>query len=1022
MALHDAKLDLRRPLVAGLWLALLEALLVLAFSWTAFLSNVERLRYVAVAMTAIPSIVLLVRVLGEVPSRLVSRAEDPERMLGRLAGVLAASVGGVLGWALTEGRRVRDASWRELGVLFFAIVAAWLFTLLVRYCHRREPRGWRIPLLLMVLSVGALAVDQLVLARLYGAFHMGLGMTAIVLAVSAGTQMPLQRLDSAPTTRWASSLLALASLILAALAVLGLQNAPSARFAVETRAPISGKVMAALDRIVPEPEVVSAEPVAGEPEAGAVEVAGIDLRDQDILLITVDALRADRLAAYGGEPGLTPAMDALAEQGVVFEHAYTPTPHTSYALASLLTGKFMREVLELQGATAPPVALPELLRDYGYRTAAFYPPAIFFVDRSRFEAMDESGFGFEYRKRMFAPAADRVHQLRDYLSQVETGHPLFVWVHLFEPHEPYEPPAAFARGDSTVERYEGEVAAADSAVGDLVRTFREQRPGATVILTADHGEELGDHGGWYHGSTLYEEQIRVPLIWSSPGRTDPGRVSAPVELVDIATTVLAAAGIPREARMRGDDLSPHLAGAQLDRPAYAFASIRDERMATDGRHKLVCDPHGRCRLYDLEEDPEERHDHGQTDLNRARAMRAALSRFVGSIPRIEAMAMNGDVGWPDALARAELGDSTAADDVVPLLGDSRAAIRVEAAKALARLNHRPAAPTLERLAEADAEEEVRREAALAALILGVDGLASTVVEMTRGRPDDGDWVRRAAVALTEHEQVVAGPLRSLVADDTASEADRRAAIEALGRVRDVRSRDLLIDRLDDVRLRADAAEALGSIGGGATADALALSLSNERYLPAREAEARALVRLDDRRAPTLIRRFLGVDRPLPNGVSLLRQAGDLSRASGAGAVVTDERVREGMWECDATGCRPGAEAVIRLPPRDGPPAPAKAIFLVCAERPLQVRVGGGAHDLLEGCSQVVVDAGPGPERHFPILGEARFEAVAVVEVTEEVPAPEPEPWESEGSEESDESDESDDATGEDAVEGTGDEP
>ncbi len=997
---NDA-IDLRRPLVAGLWLASFEVLLVLGLSWDAFLSIFERLRYAAVAMTAIPALVVLTRLLAEIPARIAGRFEDSEHHLGRWAGVVGAVGAALLGWALTEGRRVRDASWRELGVILFALAAGGGAIVLVRFCHRRSPRGWGIPWTMMLGALAALAIDQLVLVRLYGPFHFGLGVVAITLAVAAGTQLPLQRLDAIPTSRWTSILFSLATVALSAVAISALEDAPSARYATETRAPLSGKVMTGFDRLLfsgeeePLPEEVEPD------ETEAVHVEGIDLRDQDILLITVDALRADRLASYGGEPGLTPAMDALAAEGVVFDRAYTPTPHTSYALTSLLTGKFMREVLELDRSpqrTAPAIALPQLLRDYGYRTAAFYPPAIFFVDRARFQNLAENGFGFEYRKAMFAPAADRVGQLEAYLDDVESGHPLFVWVHLFEPHEPYDPPAAFARGEGTVQRYEGEVAAADAAVGELVRTFRERRPGATVILSADHGEELGDHGGWYHGSSLHEEQVRVPLIWSSPGIASPGRVGRPVEIIDIATTILATAGIPRDARMRGDDLGPHLAGADLDTPAYAFASIDTERMATDGRFKLLCDPQGRCRLHDLEEDPLERADLSAERPEQVAAMRAALGRFVGSIPRIEALAMEGEVGWPDALARAELGDSSAASDVVPLLRDGRAPIRIAAAQALARLDHRPATAALARLAQTDDDEAVQREAALAALALGAEELVSRVAQMARTQPADAEWTRRAAVVLTAHDEVVAAPLRSLVADTEAAEADRRAAVQALGVARDPRARDLLIELLEDVRLRADAATALGAIGGATAANALALSLSNERYLPAREAEARALVGMNDGRAVPLIRRFLGVDRPLPNGVGLLLAAGALRPPSGGGARTSAARVREGMWECDDGGCRPGANAVIVLPERDAPEEPAQAIVRVCADEAGPFRIGGEPFTLTEGCSELRVDAPEGPARRFPVLGRARVVALAVVPKTEEIPPPPPEPWEEEGAE------------------------
>ena len=1026
---HEARLDLRRPLVAGLWLATIEALLVVVLAWSAFLSAYDRLRYIAIAFTLLPALVLLGRLLAEVPRQIFSRVDDPARAIGRFAGVTGTIGGCVLGWALTQGRRVHDASWRELGVILFGLTVAWGLSLLSRYCYRRPPAGWRVPLLMMVAAGGSLAIDQLVLVRQYPAFHVALGALALVMAVAAGTQMPLIRLENQPATRWASVLLSLATVFLATLAVVGLHHVPGVRHAIETRAPLSGKALATIATWMPAEELE--DDVALE-EPGAVDAPGIDLRDGSILLITIDALRADRLAAYGAEGGATPSINALSDDhAVIFEHAYTPTPHTSYALASLLTGKFMREVMALQdqapkseGPAAeaaegsgdvaedeavdpdnPPrpagldaVSLPELLREYGYRTAAFYPPAIFFVDAARFATIAETGFGFEYRKRMFANASDRVQQLQSYLTTAEGDHPLFVWVHLFEPHEPYDPPAEFRRGETTIERYDGEVAAADAAVGQLVDAFRAARPGATVILTADHGEELGDHGGWYHGSTLYEEQARVPLIWSSPGVTRNLRVDRPVELVDIPTTILSALGIPRDPRMRGDDLAPLLAGADIDVPRYAFASVGDERMVTDGRHKLTCDPRGRCRLVDLDDDPEEHDDHARDDPETARRLRGALARFVGSIPRVEAMAMEGDVGWPEALARAQLGDETAASDVVPLLGDARPTVRAAAARALARLGHEPALVTLLRLVETEQDPAVWREAALTALLLGATEVVSRVADEAEARPAGDAWARRAAVVLTAHDRVVPGPLRSLVLDEQALEQNRRAAIDALGRAKDTASRDLLIEVLEDVRLRAAAAEALGAIGGRSAADALALSLSNERYLPAREAEARALVALGDRRAPSLIRRFLGVDRPLPGGVGMLQDAGDLSRASGAGALLTDARIRSGFWECDASGCRPGAEATIQLPSRGAPAAPAVAIFRVCAtEHDLSaqssLRIDGVPHDLPLGCSAIAIDAGPGPERRFSVVGRAGVEAVAVVPKTDEVPPPAPEPWE-----------------------------
>ncbi|WP_423278672.1 sulfatase-like hydrolase/transferase, partial [Escherichia coli] len=162
----------------------------------------------------------------------------------------------------------------------------------------------------------------------------------------------------------------------------------------------------------------------------------------------------------------------------------------------------------------------------------FYPPAIFFVDGARFQALQSRGFGFEYRKEMYAPAAARVQQLEAYLAESEPGHPLFVWMHLFEPHEPYEPPLELQGDGSARGRYDGEVRYSDRAIGELVRLFRARKPNGVVIITADHGEEFGDHGGSFHGSTLFDEQVRVPLVFFAPGVVQHGQSRAPVELVD----------------------------------------------------------------------------------------------------------------------------------------------------------------------------------------------------------------------------------------------------------------------------------------------------------------------------------------------------------------------------------------------------------------------------------------------------------------------------------------------------------
>jgi hypothetical protein len=182
-----------------------------------------------------------------------------------------------------------------------------------------------------------------------------------------------------------------------------------------------------------------------------------------------------------------------------------------------MTGKYMRPLIAM-GLGADSDTWAGLLRRYGYRTAAFYPPAVFFIDGDHFEAMRARGLDFEYRKEEFATPELRTRQVSEYLATAPHDKPMFLWVHFFEPHEPYVAHPEHPFGTSDIDRYDSEIATADDAIGAIVREVQSARPGAIVIATADHGEEFGEHGGRYHGTTVFEEQVRVPLLSASPAR------------------------------------------------------------------------------------------------------------------------------------------------------------------------------------------------------------------------------------------------------------------------------------------------------------------------------------------------------------------------------------------------------------------------------------------------------------------------------------------------------------------------
>ncbi len=783
--------------------------------------------------------------------------------LGRWGlAVLGAGLSAWLLWALTAGRWASRQPWRLPLVLLGAMAAAALLgrglSPLRSLCARRPA--------VVVLGGAALLLlltwlDVRLLPRAYPAFHGGVQCLA---ALGAG--LSLEALLGAPLRegRSPSWLRPLASgvpflLLGGGLWFGGLRAASvNARVVLEERGGwvATGLLFTAI--IEGQPEAASEETLPGS-AAGLAErapSAGLPLSERSLLLVTVDALRADVLASYGGDGGATPHMDALAAESVRFERAYTPTPHTSYAIASLLSGTYAREVLDLEGKAGRfgHETLAEVLRRYGVRTAAFYPPAVFFVDGERFAPLRERGLGFEYRKEMFASARERVAQLDAYLREVAgQERPLFVWVHFFEPHEPYEPPAGRAFDETDRGRYLGEVAVVDEAVGALVRRFRAARPGATVILTADHGEAFGEHGSRYHGSSLYEEQARVPLLWSAPGVLRPAVLDVPVDLPDLATSWLSALALPQGPRMTGDDLVPCMRGRGCAE-RVAFGSLDGERMAVGARHKLLCRRGtALCRLFDLQHDPSEQLDLAASRPEVAARLRIALRHWLAKVPDVEAAALTTGVGWPEVLARAQLGDAVSPEALLRLLRDERERVRAVAARLLGRSSE-PLGEGVERvlegLAQEDPSESVRLEAAVA---LARHGLPRYQEELVRFLSDTARHEarrHRIAVALAHLGDRRAAPvLREVAFDRRLPEAERREAIAWLGRLRDRSVESKMIRILfdeEEVRLRDVAAEALGRLGGERAARALRRRLREEPYEAARRAEERALARIGGR--------------------------------------------------------------------------------------------------------------------------------------------------------------------------------
>jgi arylsulfatase A-like enzyme len=357
-----------------------------------------------------------------------------------------------------------------------------------------------------------------------------------------------------------------------------------------------------------------------------------------VLLVTVDTLRADRLGCYGDAAARTPALDALARQGVLFESAFTHVPITLPAHATLFTG-LLPPAHGVRGngtfALGPgPPTLAEVLRSRGRRTAAFvggFPLARRFgLDRG-FDHYDDAmgkapGMHYEFAERR---GEDVAAAARAWMA-AQPG-PVFVWVHLFDPHAPYDPPPAHRGPDP----YRGEVAAVDDAVRALLEAWDRRSEPSLVALTADHGEAFGEHGEESHSLFVYDTTLRVPLLVRAPGLSAGRRVPVPVGLADLGATLLdlagGAGGLPglswRPLLLQGQALADRPLYAETLAPRLEFG-WSDLRAVRDGRFKYVRAP--RPELYDVEADPGETRDLTAFRPEVAARLDAALSRLLAA--------------------------------------------------------------------------------------------------------------------------------------------------------------------------------------------------------------------------------------------------------------------------------------------------------------------------------------------------------------------------------------------------------
>jgi len=408
-------------------------------------------------------------------------------------------------------------------------------------------------------------------------------------------------------------------------------------------------------------------------------------RPRSLVLITVDTLRADHVSAYGYDRPTTPAIDAFAARSILFERAYSAAASTAPALASLMTSLYPHEhgVLETFGFSlaAEHTTLAERLQAAGFRTAAVLGIGVLMPNRKLDQGFESYSSTAYTNERYWLSAREVTDAALRWLDRNarDSDEPFFLWIHYFEPHQPYEiVPAEFRtrfvatpsahpqlRGlepgsrwhsyyKERIDGYDGALAYVDSEIGRLFSALGDSGilDDSMIVLTADHGETLGEHHQHGHVFGLWEPIVRVPLVVSVPG-VAPGRVRERVELVDVMPTALAELGVPPKSdRLRGRilPLRRHENGPPWsrfplgERPVHAETWFEGTRvgMRIEDRFKTVLTqgPAGvsEIRAYDLEADPGEEVDVGGALPDAARreqALREWMRKGLGAPGLIE---------------------------------------------------------------------------------------------------------------------------------------------------------------------------------------------------------------------------------------------------------------------------------------------------------------------------------------------------------------------------------------------------
>jgi len=343
----------------------------------------------------------------------------------------------------------------------------------------------------------------------------------------------------------------------------------------------------------------------------------------NVVIVTIDTLRADHLGCYGYKHIRTPNIDALAADGVRFERAYTPVPVTLPAHTAIFTGSYpmLSGIHDFSANKLNPQqpTLASALKEHAYSTAAIIGSAV--LD-SRFGL--NHGFDFYYDhfdfNRLLETNLDEMERPGNVVADVALDwlsknyqKKFFLWMHLYDPHYPYRPPPPYSQ-EYASRPYDGEIAFADAQVGRLLRFLKEKGlyQNTLVVLSGDHGESLGEHGEKTHGFFIYNATLQVPLIVKLPHRTMAKQVATQVSLTDIMPTVLQILKLDIPSQVQGRSLLPLIDGKQSNEPGSLYAETflprlhfnwSELRGVETNKYHFIDAP--KPELYDLSKDPGE---------------------------------------------------------------------------------------------------------------------------------------------------------------------------------------------------------------------------------------------------------------------------------------------------------------------------------------------------------------------------------------------------------------------------------